>query len=71
MCGFDEVPHIAGYLKAALTPRSTYTIFFFFFWINLYSGFTDSRSSPVAVHVLLQLGDRSYVKGAPPFVRIN
>lgn len=26
MCGFDEVPHIAGYLKAALTPRSTYTI---------------------------------------------
>ena len=45
--------------------------FFFFFWINLYSGFTDSRSSPVAVHVLLQLGYRSYVKGAPPLVRIN
>ena len=40
--------------------------FFFFFWINLYSGFTDSWSSPVAVHVLLQLGDSSYVKGAPP-----
>ena len=42
-------------LRLLTSTVSLVTFFFFFFWINLYSGFTDSRSSPVAVHVLLQL----------------
>ena len=45
--------------------------FFFFFWINLYSGLTDTGSSPVAVHVLLHLANPIVCKGPPPLVRIN
>ena len=57
--GIDEkVLGVEGNVKVVENKVQTVTdgaMMYFFFLNQLYSGFSDPRSRPVAVHVLLQL----------------
>ena len=63
-------PEDAGlWTDSQIAPLKRIVDFFFFFWINLYSGVTDPRSRPVVVQSELpRLRERSYVR-APRIVR--